>query len=196
MNTITTEATYEEKIQRSTFKARAMFVGSSTKAETIIAQVKKEYATATHNCSAYIVGKNAEICFASDDGEPSGTAGKPILGVLKRHNLTFTAIVVTRYFGGIELGIRGLIDAYGGVAEKVILLCETQPVIDYFTYSVVVPYPLYDTFLYKVKFDGVTLATPEYSDVVKVTLQVSEFAEARLLVVLGEMENTIKWLRE
>ena len=74
---------------------------------------------ATHNCRAYVINN---IEYSSDDGEPSGTAGKPILGAIKKSGLMNVMIVVTRYFGGVKLGVRGLIDAYGGVAEKVLEL--------------------------------------------------------------------------
>lgn len=74
----------------------------------------KEHYKATHNCSAFIIGERSEIKRTSDDGEPSGTAGVPMLGVLENHNLTNVCVVVTRYFGGIKLGAGGLIRAYAG----------------------------------------------------------------------------------
>ncbi len=81
---------------------------------TAIAKIKKEHYKANHNCSAYMLGENFEIQRSSDDGEPSGTAGVPMLGVLENHNLTNVCVVVTRYFGGIKLGAGGLIRAYAG----------------------------------------------------------------------------------
>lgn len=74
----------------------------------------KEHYKATHNCSAFIIGERSELKRTSDDGEPSGTAGVPMLGVLENHNLTNVCVVVTRYFGGIKLGAGGLIRAYAG----------------------------------------------------------------------------------
>lgn len=76
--------------------------------------LSKEHYKATHNCSAFILGERSEIKRTSDDGEPSGTAGVPMLGVLENHNLTNVCVVVTRYFGGIKLGAGGLIRAYAG----------------------------------------------------------------------------------
>ena len=75
---------------------------------------RKSTYKATHNCSAFIIGERSEIKRTSDDGEPSGTAGVPMLGVLENHNLTNVCVVVTRYFGGIKLGAGGLIRAYAG----------------------------------------------------------------------------------
>ena len=80
--------------------------------------MKKKYWDATHNCSAYLIGENDHIQKANDDGEPSGTAGVPILEVLKKRKLKDTTVVVTRYFGGIKLGAGGLIRAYGKSASE------------------------------------------------------------------------------
>lgn len=89
-------------------------VYSEEEARDFITAIKKEHYKATHNCSAFIIGERSEIKRTSDDGEPSGTAGVPMLGVLENHNLTNVCVVVTRYFGGIKLGAGGLIRAYAG----------------------------------------------------------------------------------
>ena len=80
--------------------------------------MKKKYWDASHNCSAYLIGENDQIQKANDDGEPSGTAGVPILEVLKKRKLKDTVVVVTRYFGGIKLGAGGLIRAYGKATSE------------------------------------------------------------------------------
>lgn len=105
-------------IKKSRFIGHVMPVKSEQEAITFIEQIKKEHWNATHNCSAYMIGERDEIQKQSDDGEPSGTAGKPILEVIKNQGLKNVAIVVTRYFGGIMLGAGGLIRAYtdGAVA--------------------------------------------------------------------------------
>ena len=84
-----------------------------------MARVISKNRDATHNCRAYIING---VEYSSDDGEPSGTAGKPILNAIKRSGLVDVMIIVTRYFGGVKLGVRGLIDAYGGVAERALEL--------------------------------------------------------------------------
>jgi uncharacterized YigZ family protein len=99
-------------IKKSRFIGHCRPVGSEEEAIRFIEEIKKEHWSATHNCSAYVIGYRDEIQKQSDDGEPSGTAGKPILEVLKSQGLKNTAIVVTRYFGGIMLGAGGLIRAY------------------------------------------------------------------------------------
>jgi uncharacterized YigZ family protein len=104
---------HEIIIQKSRFIAHVTRAETEEEAQEFIAAIKKKHHSATHNCSAYLIGENDQIQKANDDGEPSGTAGVPILEVLKKKNLKDTAVVITRYFGGIKLGAGGLIRAYG-----------------------------------------------------------------------------------
>ena len=112
--TIKEDGQVQEEIKKSRFICHAKRVYSEEEARDFITVIKKEHYKATHNCSAFIVGERSEIKRTSDDGEPSGTAGVPMLGVLENHNLTNVCVVVTRYFGGIKLGAGGLIRAYTG----------------------------------------------------------------------------------
>ena len=112
--TIKEDGQVQEEIKKSCFICHAKRVYSEEEARDFITAIKKEHYKATHNCSAFIVGERSEIKRTSDDGEPSGTAGVPMLGVLENHNLTNVCVVVTRYFGGIKLGAGGLIRAYAG----------------------------------------------------------------------------------
>lgn len=107
-------------IQKSRFIGYVRRVETEDAAKEFIQEIKKVHHDATHNCSAYIIGEHDQIQKANDDGEPSGTAGIPMLEVLKRQHLKDTAIVVTRYFGGIKLGAGGLIRAYGNTTTKAI----------------------------------------------------------------------------
>ncbi|UZJ79677.1 YigZ family protein [Fictibacillus sp. KU28468] len=104
---------HEIVIERSRFIAH--FARATTEAEAIefIQSIKKMHHSANHNCSAYLIGEHDHIQKANDDGEPSGTAGVPMLEVLKKRKLKDVVVVVTRYFGGIKLGAGGLIRAYG-----------------------------------------------------------------------------------
>lgn len=118
--TIKEDGQVQEEIKKSRFICHAKRVYSEEEARDFITAIKKEHYKATHNCSAFIVGERSEIKRTSDDGEPSGTAGIPMLGVLENHNLTNVCVVVTRYFGGIKLGAGGLIRTYAGsVAQAV-----------------------------------------------------------------------------
>ena len=112
--TIKEDGQVQEEIKKSRFICHAKRVYSEEEARDFITAIKKEHCKATHNCSAFIIGERNEIKRTSDDGEPSGTAGVPMLGVLENHNLTNICVVVTRYFGGIKLGAGGLIRAYAG----------------------------------------------------------------------------------
>ncbi|MBP2661894.1 MAG: hypothetical protein H6Q69_4926 [Firmicutes bacterium] len=107
----------EIEIQKSRFIVYVQRAEQEEAAVAFIEQIKKKHWNATHNCSAYIIGGNDQWQKADDDGEPSGTAGKPILEIIKKNQLKDTVIVVTRYFGGIKLGAGGLIRAYGKSAS-------------------------------------------------------------------------------
>ncbi|ERT57872.1 YigZ family protein [Megasphaera vaginalis (ex Srinivasan et al. 2021)] len=110
----------EYVIKKSRFIAVLYEVVSEEEIAARLQSARKNYWDASHNCYAYCLGARAELQKASDDGEPSGTAGKPILEVLKAHSLTNALIIVTRYFGGTKLGTGGLIRAYGHSAALVV----------------------------------------------------------------------------
>ncbi|WP_270523916.1 YigZ family protein [Streptococcus anginosus] len=112
--TIKEDGQVQEEIKKSRFICHIKRVTTEEEARNFIQAVKKEHYKATHNCSAFILGEQSEIKRSSDDGEPNGTAGVPMLGVLENHQLTNVCAVVTRYFGGIKLGAGGLIRAYAG----------------------------------------------------------------------------------
>ena len=118
MFTIVKDFRQEIVIEKSRFICTLKKVNSEAEAQEFIKAIKKEFWDATHNCSAYIVDEMVQR--SSDDGEPSGTAGLPMLEVLRKNKLTNTAAVITRYFGGIKLGAGGLVRAYtNSVAEAV-----------------------------------------------------------------------------
>lgn len=112
-HTVKTYGESELIIQKSKFLTYVKRVETEEEALDFIQEIKKRHHSATHNCSAYLIGEHDTIQKANDDGEPSGTAGVPMLEVLKKQGLKDTVVVVTRYFGGIKLGGGGLIRAYG-----------------------------------------------------------------------------------
>ncbi len=112
---------YEEKIKRSLFIAEVFPCHDENEARLILADAVSRFRDATHNCRAYILADGSE--YSSDDGEPSGTAGRPILNAIKHSGLVNVIVIVTRYYGGVKLGVRGLIDAYGDTAMKALELC-------------------------------------------------------------------------
>ncbi|MFI8687525.1 YigZ family protein [Rossellomorea sp. NPDC077527] len=117
-NTVKGYGEHEISIERSRFIAYVNRVETEEDAQEFIASIKKKHHDANHNCSAYMIGENNLIQKANDDGEPSGTAGVPMLEVLKKRDLKDTVVVVTRYFGGIKLGAGGLIRAYGRATSE------------------------------------------------------------------------------
>ncbi|MDM5340080.1 YigZ family protein [Fictibacillus enclensis] len=114
-NYLTVKETGEHEIviERSRFIAHIARAATEEEANEFIQSIKKRHHSANHNCSAYLIGEHDQIQKANDDGEPSGTAGVPMLEVLKKRRLKDVVVVVTRYFGGIKLGAGGLIRAYG-----------------------------------------------------------------------------------
>ncbi|MDJ0347545.1 YigZ family protein [Streptomyces sp. H10-C2] len=108
---------YESEIKRSRFLCALAPADSEQTAQAFVQAVRKEHPNATHNCFAYVIGADGRIHKASDDGEPGGTAGTPMLQVLLRREVRDVVAVVTRYYGGIQLGAGGLVRAYGGAVS-------------------------------------------------------------------------------
>ncbi|MBR5909957.1 MAG: YigZ family protein, partial [Schwartzia sp.] len=115
--TILKDGQAEFTVQRSRFIAYAAAVHDEEEARSFIARLRKEHYDARHCCSAWILGADGAKQKSSDDGEPGGTAGMPILEVMKRRGLTDAAVAVVRYFGGIKLGAGGLVRAYSHAAS-------------------------------------------------------------------------------
>lgn len=118
--TIKTDGIHEIEIKKSRFICHLKRTPTEEEALNFIEEIKTEHWKATHNCSAYLIGEHDQIQRAHDDGEPSGTAGVPMLEILKKKELKDVTAVVTRYFGGIKLGAGGLIRAYGGSVNEAI----------------------------------------------------------------------------
>ncbi|ASU82091.1 YigZ family protein [Nocardiopsis gilva YIM 90087] len=120
MRTIKRGGEYELDIRKSRFICAMARVGDEDEARAFIAERRKEHWSANHNCTAYVIGPDGGVQRSSDDGEPSGTAGVPMLEVLRHRELTDTVAVVTRYFGGTKLGAGGLIRAYGNAVSAAV----------------------------------------------------------------------------
>jgi len=143
---IANEFRHEYVVEKSRFITTVYPCSTEEEAQTFIGRINKEFWDARHNCTAFALGPKQEQQRSSDNGEPSGTAGKPMLEVLKKTGITNIAVVVTRYFGGIKLGAGGLIRAYShSVAETLRLApkelhtirTELQTTIDYALYGAV-----------------------------------------------------------
>ncbi|MCB5230289.1 MAG: YigZ family protein [Candidatus Cloacimonas sp.] len=168
-------ATFEEHIRKSRFIGSIEYVSSMDEAKEFISKVSEEHKTATHNCWAYIVGIKGETFHYSDAGEPSGTAGKPIHGAMLKYELTNCALVVTRYFGGTKLGIRGLIDAYSYIAEKTVENTPLQEIKLKDFFEVVTSYQNFDRLKYNLTELNFEILSTEYLK--EITLIISSDAK-------------------
>ena len=153
---------YIEK--KSKFIAHIFNVESEQQAAAIIAEVKKKYWDARHNCYAYILGNKGEIQRFSDDGEPSGTAGKPILEVLSGNECSNCLCVVTRYFGGVLLGTGGLIRAYTSASKEALDDCLTGELVEGVHAYLDADYNYVGKIQHLCIQDDITVVNTEYSD--------------------------------
>ncbi|MFJ8946127.1 YigZ family protein [Streptomyces sp. NPDC102395] len=124
--TVARAGVHEVEVNRSRFLCALRAVADEREAQDFVAAVRKEHADASHNCWAYIIGADAGIQKASDDGEPGGTAGVPMLQMLLRRDMRYVVAVVTRYYGGVKLGAGGLIRAYGGAVGEALDVLGTR----------------------------------------------------------------------
>ena len=187
--TISQDGQAQEEIKKSRFICHAKRVYSEEEARDFIAAIKKEHYKATHNCSAFIVGEKSEIKRTSDDGEPSGTAGVPMLGVMENHQVTNVCFVVTRYFGGIKLGAGGLIRAYAGsvaLAIKEIGLIEIKEQAGLRLKMSYSQYQSFDNFL---KAEDLIEFDTEFTDLVATTIYIDKQEKEPLEQKLVEFFN-------
>ncbi|MBN6203328.1 IMPACT family member yigZ [Staphylococcus saprophyticus] len=172
--TIKAEHIIENVINKSRFIAHIKPVESEEDAKAFINQVSTKHREATHNCFAYTIGDQMNIQKANDNGEPSGTAGVPMLGILKKLEIHNACVVVTRYFGGIKLGGGGLIRAYSGAVRDVIYdigRVELKPAIPT---TVTINYDLTGKFEYELESTSYLLRDQSYTD--KVSYQIDVVA--------------------
>ena len=158
--------TYENTIiiNKSEFITHLCRVNSVEEVNDILAATRKKYYDATHNCYAYIIGKNAEIQKSSDDGEPQKTAGMPMLDVLKKNNLTNILAITTRYFGGILLGAGGLVRAYSSSVSECLKKAELYDTKEGLKLQITLNYSDYNSFI---KFPYVKIIDQLFTEDVK-----------------------------
>ena len=190
------EANYE--INRSKFIAHVRQVGDEDQAREFLQSIKKQYFDATHNCSAWVLGVGVEKHKSNDDGEPGGTAGNPILEVIKKNALTDTIIIVTRYFGGIKLGAGGLIRAYSHTASLGVAASEVVTMTPMRKFSVTIEYSLLASVENWLRQKKITVGETEYAESVTISLMaepsdadgilsgLTELTSANFKSVLGE----------
>ncbi len=183
----------ELKIKRSLFVCSLKYVETAEQAKSFISRVSREHKTATHNCWAYIVGSKGETCHASDAGEPPGTAGRPMLNALHSCAMTNAAAVVTRYFGGVKLGIKGLIDAYSRSVKSAVDSGKLKRVVDTRIYIIEVSYPFNATLCNHLKAVKGRFVKSDYSAAVTHKFEVEEADRKHLDALLRNFQKS-GWL--
>lgn len=144
MNTIAKKVRITYEITKSEFIATLCPVSSVEEAKAFFDDVRHEFTDATHHITAYTIGKSGEAGHYSDDGEPSGTAGLPVLDVFRKNEITNFACVITRYFGGIKLGAGGLVRAYSTAASLALKEAGIVPIVEYTQIRLTFDYPYLD----------------------------------------------------
>ncbi len=181
------EAVYKER--SSKFLAYAYPVTSEGQIKEILDSLRKQYYDATHHCYAWRLGAYAELFRSNDDGEPSGTAGKPILGQLLSHELTDCLIVVVRYFGGTKLGVSGLIQAYRESAQEAIAASEiVEKTVDT-TVRVEFSYVSMNDIMRIVKEEAPHIEEQIFDNLCSMTLSIRQSRAQRLIDRLKKVEG-------
>lgn len=182
--TVKTQCETEVVIERSRFITLVAPCPTEESARAILLARKKQHPFATHNCYAFIAEKGNSTRF-SDDGEPGGTAGVPIMEALKRAGLTDTIVIVTRYFGGIKLGAGGLTRAYAKCASETIKAAEVKKYELSKKIELDIAYEDYNVYL-KMKCDDLKTVDTAFSDKVKITAYVKSEAISRFSALFAE----------
>ena len=174
---------------------KSRFIGYGCPCETeeealaFLKEIREKHADASHNCYAYIIGPNMGIMRYSDDGEPGGTAGMPIIEVMKARGVTNCCVVVTRYFGGILLGAGGLVRAYSQGSTSAINACGVGVMHPTARYLMDVPYPMLGKFEHYLKTAPVRVEDKQFSDVITFTFLVKEQDEESVLAELTTLSE-------
>jgi uncharacterized YigZ family protein len=166
----------EDRIEHSRFIATLARAETVADAKAVLAAVRSEFPDATHHCFAYAIGPpgSTDAVASADDGEPAGTVGRPMLGVLLNSGLGDVMVVVTRYFGGVKLGKGGLVRAYRGSVQHALREVTTRERVDVVELVMVVPYAAADAVRRAVEREGGTVEAGDYAEEVALTLRVAE----------------------
>ena len=180
--------------KKSKFIANIFRVESMEEAEEKIKIIKKKYHDARHNCIAYRVAENGQIIEkSSDDGEPSGTAGGPMLNILQKNNLCNIVVIVTRYFGGILLGTGGLVRAYSEATQKVIEKCINVYKVDGIELQIKIDYANLDIFKYYCKNNEINIIKMDYLE--DIVLKI-EMEKNKKNIFLDDIEKKMLIIKE
>ena len=187
MNTIGKDVIVEQEINKSSFITYLKLVTTPLDAKNYIKEIKELHPNATHHVTAYLVGPTGEHGHANDDGEPSGTAGLPVLDVFKKNDITNFVCIVVRYFGGIKLGAGGLVRAYSSSASLALKEAGTQPIINYQTLELTFNYGFMNIIENKLK--NYETLSKDFTTNVTLTIKVPESDITTLKEILITLTN-------
>ena len=187
MNTIGKDVIVEQEINKSSFITYLKQVTTPLDAKNYIKEIKEIHPTATHHVTAYLVGPTGEHGHANDDGEPSGTAGLPVLDVFKKNDITNFVCIVVRYFGGIKLGAGGLVRSYSSSASLALKEAGTKPIINYTNLELTFNYGFMNIIENKLKNYEIT--SKDFTTNVTLTIKVPESDVVDLKELLISLTN-------
>lgn len=187
MNTIGKDVIVEQEINKSSFITYLKLVTTPTEAKEYIKQIKELHPNATHHVTAYLVGPTGEHGHANDDGEPSGTAGLPVLDVFKKNDITNFVCIVVRYFGGIKLGAGGLVRAYSSSASLALKEAGIAPIINYQILELIFNYGFMNIIENKLK--KYEIISKDFTTNVTLTVKIPESDVASLKDILISLTN-------
>lgn len=187
--TLAATCTHEIKIKGSRFIALGFPISNRAEAESLLTRVRKAEHAATHHCYAWTAGVETETFKYSDDGEPSGTAGRPIYQTIGGHNLKNTLVVVVRYFGGVKLGTGGLTRAYAQAASE---LLDRAPIVEQLICDrlrFTAPFALYDRVMRLINTGGYHIANQDFGEIVTLEIEVRKSKTASFISQLTELSG-------
>ena len=194
--TIKNDKTVEIEEKRSKFIANIFYVENIDEVEKYIRQTKKKYYDARHNCYAYMIREENNVLKKfSDDGEPSGTAGSPILNVIEKNNLCNVLIIVTRYFGGILLGAGGLVRAYTEAATKSVENAEIVEQELGYELEITIKYQDLEKLKYYCNKNNIRINSLQYGENIKCNIEMPKVEKENILPENGYNTNFVKILK-
>lgn len=176
-------------IERSRFVCSIKGISDEEEAKAYISEIKKRYSLASHHTYAYIADDIGNVQKFSDDGEPQGTAGLPMLGVLKNRKIFKTVAVVTRYWGGIKLGAGGLVRAYSGSVAECLNLCDVKEVVEALNFCVKCDYDVYSRIQKSGFFDRHLILNTNFLQQVELTVTTEKTSGNKYNEIVGELLN-------
>lgn len=188
MKSVGKEYIHEYTIKKSRFICHLNFVNTPEEAKSYIRMIKDTHSDASHNCSAYIVGAIEKV---DDDGEPNGTAGLPMLDVLKHHDLNYVVCVVTRYFGGIKLGAGGLIRAYSKSVSEALRTAPVLNIIPGVIYLIKFDYDKTKILDYQLGANDYLVLEKKFAGKVEYTVELPSFRVEEFLELINNIDHTI-----